>query len=251
MRALGIFLTVFIFSTAVAENLTIVAASDLRLVMPEIIAQYQAQRPKDNFKIIYGSSGKLTTQIINGAPFDVFFSADSSFPERLYKEGFSATKPEVYAIGRIVLWSRKMDASALTLEDLPNETQIRRFAIANPHHAPYGMRAEEALRHAGVWEAMQPKLVHGENIAQTMQMIESEAAEAGIIALALVFSPSAASHGYYLIPQEYHAPLLQTFIITKRAENNPAAKRFVAFLNSPDARASLEKYGFVLPEPAP
>lgn len=251
MNIILIFFSIFSFSLAIAENLTIAAASDLRLVLPELIEQYRLEYPEDNFKVIYGSSGKLTTQIANGAPYDIFFAADTSFPEYLYNQGFSATVPEIYAVGRMVLWSRKMDASALRLEDLPKQQQIRRFAIANPQLAPYGMRAKEALATAAVWEAMQPKLVIGENIAQTTQMLQSEAAEAGIIALSLTFFPSMQGYGYYLIPQSYHQPLSQAFIITKRAENNFAARRLIAFMKSPRGQAIKEKYGFALPKPAP
>ncbi len=251
MRVLWLLLTTFVFSAALAEAVTIAAASDLRLVLPEIIEQYRLKYPQDNLKVVYGSSGKLTTQIINGAPYDLFLAADNSFPERLYNQGVSTTKPEIYALGRIVLWSRNMDASALTLEDLPKQAQIRRFAIANPQLAPYGMRAKEALISAGVWEAMQSKLVMGENIAQTAQLLESGAAEAGIISLSLTFYPTMQHYDYYLIPESYHQPLHQAYIITKGAENNKAVFRFVEFMKSPQVRAIKEKYGFVLPELAP
>lgn len=246
MRTLWLLWSMLVFSAAIAEEVTIVAAADLRFALDEIVDQYQKQYPEDNLKVIYGSSGKLTTQIINGAPYDVFFSADIAFPEKLFAQGLAATKPEVYAIGRIVIWSRKFDASTLTLQDLVENPQIRRVAIASPAHAPYGMRAKEAFENAGLWEKIQPKLVFGENIAQTAQLVESEAADVGIIALSLALFPSLATHPHTLIADSEHQPLTQGYIVTKRAENNRAAKQFYDFMHTTVARDIMKKYGFVL-----
>jgi molybdate transport system substrate-binding protein len=152
-----------------------------------------------------------------------------------------------YAFGRIVLWSASMDASKMTLANL-TDPKITRIAIANPKHAPYGKRAEEALRTAGFWDKVEPKLVYGENIAHTAQFVQTGNAQVGIIALALAVNPELANKGgYWLIPDNLHKPLEQGFIITKRAEGNALAKHFADYMGSKPARAVMTKYGFVLP----
>ncbi|AHE97424.1 molybdate ABC transporter substrate-binding protein [Thioalkalivibrio paradoxus] len=232
---------------AYAERFTIAAAADLRYALDDIAEIYRERHPEQRFNVIYGSSGKMTTQIINGAPFDVFFSADIAFPERLKEAGLTTTEPEVYAIGRIVIWSNTLDASELRLEDLPAAPRIRRIAIAQPAHAPYGLRAQEAMESAGVWEAVQPRLVFGENIAHTAQMVESGAANVGIIALSLARFPALAEHPHHLIDDALHEPLTQAYIVTRRAENNRAAKTFADFMATDEAHGIMERYGFVIP----
>jgi molybdate transport system substrate-binding protein len=234
-------------SVAHAEKFTIAAASDLRFALDDIAEIYRQQHADHEFNIIYGSSGKMTTQIMNGAPYDIFFSADIAFPERLKEAGFTTTEPEVYAIGRIVIWSNTIDASELRLEDLPTDPRIRRIAIAQPSHAPYGLRAQEAMESVGVWEAVQPRLVFGENIAHTAQMVESGAANVGIIALSLARFPSLAKHPFHLIDDGLHNPLTQAFVVTRRAGNNEAAQIFARFMETDEAHEIMQRYGFVMP----
>ena len=232
------------------EPFTIAAASDLRFALEEVIESFRDRHPGHELRVIYGSSGKMTTQIISGAPYDLFFSADISFPERLHAAGLTATDPAVYAIGRIVIWSNTMDASALTLPDLAVDPRIRRIAIAQPSHAPYGLRAQEALQAAGVWEAVQPRLVFGENIAHTAQMVESGAANVGIIALALALFPDLARTPHYLIDESLHNPLTQGFVVTRRGADRPGALAFARFMGSADVHAIMQRYGFVMPQAA-
>ena len=234
-------------SVAHAEKFTIAAAADLRFALDDIAEIYRQQHADHEFNIIYGSSGKMTTQIMNGAPYDIFFSADIAFPERLKEAGFTTTEPEVYAIGRIVIWSNTLDASELRLEDLPTDPRIRRIAIAQPSHAPYGLRAREAMESVGVWEAVQPRLVFGENIAHTAQMVESGAANVGIIALSLARFPSLAKHPFHLIDDGLHNPLTQAFVVTRRAGNNEAAQIFARFMETDEAHEIMQRYGFVMP----
>lgn len=231
-----------------AGEATIVAASDLKFAMDEIVKSYEQANPNDKLKVIYGSSGKFFTQIQNDAPYDVFFSADIGFPQKLKAEGKAIGEPMMYAIGRIVLWSTKYDASQLTLADAATD-KIKKFAIASPEHAPYGMRAKEALQASGLWEKVEGKIVNGENISHTAQMVESGAADAGIIALSLALSPTvkAKAPNYVLIDNKLHNPLEQAYIVTKRAEQNDTAKAFVAYMESPAARKVMDAYGFVLP----
>ncbi len=230
-----------------AGELKVAAAADLRYAMAEIVEAFRATHPSDKVEVIYGSSGKFHTQIQNGAPFDLYFSADIAYPRELEKKGLTAGSTRPYAIGRIVLWSLKPELAKTPLKDLPS-APIRKFAIANPQHAPYGLRAKESLIHQGVWESLQAKLVLGENIAHTAQFVDSGAAEAGIVALALVLSPTMQGKGAWtLIPAEWHEPLEQGFAVTKRAANNPLAARFADYMTSGPARAVMRRYGFTLP----
>lgn len=232
---------------ALAEKLTIAAAADLKFAMAEVVDKFRATRPGDRIEVIYGSSGKFFTQIKNGAPFDMYFSADIAFPRELEKQGLSVGPTRPYAIGRIVLWSLKPELAKTALKDLP-KAPIRRFAIANPQHAPYGLRAQEALEHQGAWGAMKQKLVMGENIAHTAQFIDTGAAEAGIVALALVLSPTMQGKGAWkLIPDAWHEPLEQGYVITKRATGNRLAAEFAEYMVSEPARVIMRRYGFVLP----
>jgi len=230
-----------------AEKITVAAASDLKFAMDEIVAIFKKTNSSDEIDVIYGSSGKFSTQIQQGAPYDLYFSADIGFPRELAKNGFAASEVKPYAFGRIVLWSANLDASKMTLASLA-DPKITRIAIANPKHAPYGKRAVEALHAAGQWDKMEPKLVYGENIAHTAQYVQSGNAQVGIIALALAVNPELAKKGgYWLIPNNLHAPLEQGFIITKQGANNALAKRFADYIGSKPARAVMTQYGFVLP----
>lgn len=234
--------------TAWAGEATIVAASDLKFAMNEIVKAYEKANPQDKLKVIYGSSGKFFTQIENDAPYDVFFSADVSFPEKLKASGKAVGEPKLYALGRIVLWSTKYDASQLTLSDVTTD-KIKKFATASPEHAPYGMRAKEALEASGLWDAAKSKIVNGENISHTAQMVESGAADAGIIALSLALAPTlkAKAPNYVMIDDKLHKPLEQAYIVTKRAENNQTAKAFAQYMEHPETRKIMDAYGFTMP----
>ena len=230
-----------------AEQIRVAAAADLKFALDEIAASFKQANPTDEVDIIYGSSGKFFTQIQQGAPYDLYFSADIAFPRDLAQAGYAATEVRPYAVGRIVLWSADRDASRMQLADLTDPT-ITRIAIANPRHAPYGQRAEEALRAAGLWEQLEPKLVFGENVAQTAQFVQSGNAQVGIIALSLALSPTLVTMGGYgPIPDHLHQPLEQGYIITKRAADKALARRFADYLGSATARAVMTRYGFVLP----
>jgi molybdate transport system substrate-binding protein len=234
-------------SAACAETLTVAAASDLKFAMGEIVADFNHAHPADTVQVIYGSSGKFQSQIRQGAPYDVFFSADIAFPQGLVDAGFAASPVRVYAIGRLVLWSATLDASAMTLDSL-TDPQITRIAIANPKHAPYGKRAEEALRTAGLWEKVQSKLVFGENIAHTAQFVKTGNAQVGIIALALAVNPELAGRGgYWLVPDTLHEPLEQGFIITKRAQSNELARRFADYAADRFKTSVMAEHGFAVP----
>jgi len=239
--------TLLLATTARAEKITIAAAADLKFAMDEIVVSFKKSTPGREVEVIYGSSGKFHTQIQQGAPYDLYFSADIGFPRELIKRGFSASEVKPYAIGRIVLWSAEMDAAKMTLSNL-TDPKIARIAIANPKHAPYGKRAEEALRASGLWDKLQPKLVFGDNIAHTAQFVQTGNAQVGIIALSLALNPELSKKGgYSLIPDTLHNPLEQGYIITKRGVNKALAKQFADYMASKEALGIMRKYGFVLP----
>lgn len=230
-----------------AEKITIAAAADLKFAMDDIVSAFNKQHTGHDVQVTYGSSGKFHTQIQQGAPYDLFFSADIAFPRELARNGQAASEVKAYAIGRIVLWSATRNAATMTLASLA-DPGITKIAIANPKHAPYGKRAEEALRAAGVWESVQTKLVFGENISQTAQYVQSGNAQVGIIALALVRNPELAKKGgYYLIPDTMHNPLEQGFIITRHGGQSTLARQFTEFMSTKQARNIMINYGFVLP----
>lgn len=232
------------------EKMNIAAASDLKFAIDEIVLLFRSAHPAAQIETTYGSSGQFSTQIRQGAPYDVFFSADIDYPRALKAEGYSASEVRTYGVGRIVLWSPSRDAGKMTLADLADPS-IRKIAVANPLHAPYGKRAEQALRAAGVWEKVKSRLVYGENIAQTLQYVQSGNAQVGIIALSLALSPELARHGSYaLIPETLYQPLVQGYIITRRAADNPLAHEFALFVAGKEARAIMTHYGFALPTPA-
>ena len=250
IRAL-LLLLLFIATPLRADEIRIAAAADLRFALDEIISTFKRQHPNERIEVSYGSSGKFHSQIQNGAPFDLFFSADIGLPRSLAQAGQASGEVRPYAVGRIVLWRLGNDGTALSLNDLTRPT-ITRIAIANPKHAPYGMRAVEALKAAKIWSSVENRLVYGENIAQTAQFVQTGNADVGIIALSLAITPEFTATGRYtLIPAEMHAPLEQGFIVLKRAQNNPLAQKFADFFDSSSVRSILNRYGFTLPAATP
>ena len=229
-----------------APGLTIAAAADLKYALDSLVTIFNRQRPAAKVTVIYGSSGKFYEQLRHDAPFDIFFSADSGYPRRLQQAGLTAGAPRPYALGRLVLWSKKLNPSALGINTLL-DPRVRHVAIANPTHAPYGRLAEEVLRHYRIYDQVEPKLVRGENIGQAAQYAATGAADAGLLAYALALSPELRRAGsFYLIPAGAHAPLRQSFVVLKRAQGNAMAAAFAAFVASPTARLALKKYGFGL-----
>lgn len=234
------------FSAHAADKLTIAAASDLRYALEEISSLFRQQHSAVQLTIVYGASGKLSTQIRHGAPFDMFFSADISFPAQLHQDGLAATAPQPYALGHLVLWSTKQNMAGISLSQLA-KLDFARLAIAQPAHAPYGQRAKQALQAVGVWQKVEPKIVYGENIAQTAQLAQSGGADIALIALSLAKFPELASQGYQAIPTELHQPLLQAYVITRHGADNIAARQFAAFMASADVLSIMQQFGFEQP----
>lgn len=230
-------------SSAHAEKVTIAAAADLRYAMDELVTAFKDANAGAEVEVIYGSSGKFHAQIQQGAPFDLFFSADIAFPRELAKAGLAASEVTPYARGRLVLWSATLDAGVLSLERLA-DPHITRVAIASPKHAPYGKRAVEVLEASGLMKQVEPKLVYGESVAQAAQFVQTGNAQVGLIALSLTKGPAMAGKPFWLVPEALHQPLEQAFIVTKRAHSNALARRFAAFATSERGKAILTRHGF-------
>lgn len=229
---------------------TVAAASDLQFALPLIAAEFTRQTGSA-VKLVFGSSGDFRRQIAQGAPFELFLSADEDLALALAKEARARDEGAVYAIGRIVLFAPhgsplKPDAELRDLAAAIADGRVKKFAIANPGHAPYGAAARQALMRAGLWDKLQTRLVLGENVSQAAQFAMSGSAQGGIFAYSLALSPAIAKLGTYaLIPAEMHEPLRQRMVLLKSA--GETAKAFYRFLQQPAARAMLEQYGFTLP----
>lgn len=231
--------------TNAAAEVLVAAAADLRFAMDSLVAIFSRDNPGITVKVTYGSSGNFFEQIKNGAPFDLFYSADVDYPKQLKEQNKVLSTVHVYGTGQLVLWSKALDPAKQQMNTLLDPA-VTRIAIANPAHAPYGKRAEEALRHYNLYDKVKDKLVIGENIAQTAQYAQTGAAEVGIIALSLALSPTMQQAGgkYWLIPAAAHAPLLQGFVLLPHAQGNNGAEKFAAFCDSETARATLRRFGF-------
>jgi molybdate transport system substrate-binding protein len=229
---------------------SVAAAADLNAALPEIAGLFTKQTGK-SVNLTFGSSGAFTQQILNGAPFELFLSADESYVDKLAAEGKTDGAGVLYATGRIGLFLPKRSTITASgdlkgLRAAIRDGRLTKFAIANPEHAPYGRAAKEALTKAGVWEAIQPHLVLGENVAQATQFAISGSTQGGIIPLSLALTPQVQAVGSFTpIPAEMHGPLRQRAVLLKTA--GPAARAFFAFLQTSPAQAILKKYGFTLP----
>ena len=238
-------------NVAVAEVITIAAASDLNFAFREIATEYE-NTTGNHVRLTLGSSGNFYAQIQNGAPFDLYFSADISYPKKLEEAGLVVPGSFYqYAVGRIVLWAGK--ESHLDLPkglEILREPAIKKIAIANPKHAPYGRAAVAAMEYFKVYDQVKDRLILGENISQAAQFIESWACDLGIIALSLAAAPAMKSKGtYWEVPAEAHPALEQGAVILKQSKNQEAARAFLEFIKGPNGQENMKRYGFVVPSP--
>lgn len=232
-----------------AQEIHVAAAADLKPAMAELSQKF-TEHSQTRVIVTFGSSGNFFSQMQNGAPFDLFFSADIAYPKKLEAAGLAepGTLYE-YAVGRIVIWmpvSAKVDVTKRGWDALL-DASVEKIAIANPEHAPYGRAAVAALQKAGVYESVKAKLVYGENISQAAQFVQSGNAQAGILAMSLAISPAMRDGKRWDIPADMHPPLEQAVIILKSSKNKDAARAFLDFLKSGAGRAILSNYGFEFP----
>jgi molybdate transport system substrate-binding protein len=233
-------------SVATAQPLSVAAASDLQVVLPTLVASFE-QSAGVKINVSFGSSGNFLAQIKNGAPFDVFLSADIDYPRELERAGLAEPGTlSRYATGSLVLWTRTGSGVDVQrgLEVLLSEN-VRHIAIANPEHAPYGRAAVAALRTAGLYDKVRAKLVLGENVSQAAQFVQSGNAEAGLIPLALARAPAASAVGQYVtVASSLYPPIEQAAVVVRASRNKSAARAFLAFLNQPATRTLLANAGF-------
>lgn len=233
-----------------AAVVRVAAASDLKFALEELAVQFEKSTGQKVI-LVFGSSGQFTTQLLQGAPFDMFMSADENLVFKLTAAGKTKDRGRVYAVGRIGLFvphgsALKADSSLKDLSAALEDGRLKKLAIANPQHAPYGERAKQVLQRAALWDRMQNKLVMGENISQAAQFAVSGSAQAGIIAQSLALAPALADKGRFaLIDASAHDPLIQRMVLLKTAA--PAAQLFYDFLGSKPAHAVLNRYGFTVP----
>jgi molybdate transport system substrate-binding protein len=229
--------------------LRVAAAADLQFALKDVAQQYEHQTGH-KVEITFGSSGNFFSQLQNGAPFDAFFSADVEYPNRLQQANLIDPNSLLkYAVGRIVVWmppDSKIDLAGQKWNALLDPT-VQKIAIANPEHAPYGRAAIEALKHSGLYDKVQSKLVYGENVSQAAQFVQSGNAQAGIIALSLAVSPAMKSGQRWGIPVDQYAPLEQAAVILKSAPSKEAARAFLAFVSSDAGQRTLANFGFAIP----
>jgi molybdate transport system substrate-binding protein len=227
------------------QKIIVAAASDLKFAMDSIIDVYQKQAPDNKIYVTYGSSGKFFEQIQYNAPFDIYFSADIDYPKKLKDKGLTLSVVKTYGIGRIVVWSKIIDPNIKGMGSFL-DPEIKKIAIANPTHAPYGARAKESLDYFEIYDKVKNKLVYGENISQTTQFVTTGAADIGIVALSLALSPNVKKEGgkYFVIPENTHVQLEQGYVILKHAQGKELATNFYDFIASSTAVKILTHFGF-------
>jgi molybdate transport system substrate-binding protein len=229
-----------------AQSITVAAAADLQFAMQDVAAQFQKETGKE-VKLIYGSSGNFFQQLQNGAPFDMFFSANLDYPKKLQTAGL--TEPGSYyeyAKGNIVVWVPKDSRLDLSsgLQTLLNPS-IKKIAVANPQHAPYGQAAVAAMQKEGIYDKVKDKFVLGENISQTASFVMSGSADVGIVALSLALSPNMKDKGRYVeVPAGDYPAIAQACVILSSSKNKETAKQFLSFIKTAAAADTLKKYGF-------
>jgi molybdate transport system substrate-binding protein len=250
MVFVGLVLGAWLPPAACDDAPLVAAASDLKFALEEVAARFRDDTRRD-VRLVFGSSGNFYRQIEQDAPFQLFLSADEQYVFRLADAGRTVDRGALYALGRIVLFAShgsplEVRAGMTGLRAALRAGRVRRLAIANPEHAPYGRAAEQALRSAGLWEQARPLLVLGENVSQAAQFASGAAAQGGIFAYSLALAPELARRGrFVLLPQELHAPIRQRMVLLEGAGDT--ARAFYRYLQQPQARAVLQRHGFALP----
>ena len=243
--SLLLFISILFFTScqkSEESKLNIAVAANMQFAMKEILKEFKEQTGIE-CQMMTSSSGKLTAQIKEGAPYHIFVSANMKYPQDLFDAGFTTSKPEIYAFGRLVLWS-KIEGMSLRLDSL-NHKVLNHIALANPKMAPYGMAAKEVLENLGLYEALEDKLVFGESVAQCNQFIISKSAEMGFTAKSVVLSRNAKDQGHWIdIDPSLYAPIAQGAVIIRQNELQAEAKAFYEFLFSDRAALILEEYGY-------
>lgn len=248
MKLLKLTLASLVFASAIlADTANIAAASDLQYAFKEMQTLFAKKYPTETINFQFGSSGKALTQIQSGAPYDAYFAADMNYPKQLKEKGLAVGDVKPYALGRVGLMVLK--SSNIPVNDLSilATDRIKKIAIANPEHAPYGQAAVAALKTLGLYDKVKSKFVYGENIQQATQYVQTGAADAGLIAISIAKAPVIADQvNFGLIDGKAHPDIIQGYALLKRGENNKAARAFLSTVESPEGDAIMKKYGFII-----
>lgn len=243
---IAVLAVLFVCQFCAAQAITVAAAADLQFAMQDVAARFQKEAGK-TVKLIYGSSGNFFQQIQNGAPFDMFFSANLDYPKKLESAGMIVSGSYYqYARGKIVIWvpnESKLDISS-GLQGLTNSS-VKKIAVANPQQAPYGQAAVAAMQKENIYDQVKDKLVLGENISQTASFVVSGSADVGIVALSLAVSPNMKGRGRYVeIPVGEYPPIEQACVILTSSKNKETAEKFLSFIETAEVADTLKRYGF-------
>lgn len=229
-----------------SDKIIVATAANVQYVMKELKQEFEKETGKE-IQVVVSSSGKLTAQIREGAPFDVFVSADTKYPEEIFKNGGSDEKPKIYAYGTLALWSLSIPENELNINALSSE-KIKKIAIPNPKLAPYGEAAEQALEKENLLTPLKSKIVYGESIAQAAQYITTGSVEVGFTALSVILAPEMKGKGYYtIIDSTSYKPIAQAALLLRHSDNSPKkeiSQKFYDFLFSEKAKAIFKKYGY-------
>ena len=235
-----------LLSSLKAATITVAAAANVGYAMKDLTTAFHKLHPTLHVKVIIGSSGKLSAQIQNNAPYDLFLSANTGYPQKLFEAGFTTTKPVVYAKGKLILFSKKPRDLSKGIQTLTN-SDIKKIAIANPKTAPYGVAAKEALIHSGLYETLKPKFVYGESISQTM-VYALRATDVGLVAKSAVFVPAMhhfqQNKNWIDISTRYYKPIPQAMVILKNTKDYESVLSFYNFLQTAQAQKIFEKFGY-------
>jgi molybdate transport system substrate-binding protein len=246
MKKYFIFLCLLLSLEIHSQIVRVAAASNLRFILEEIKIQYLKMNPNSVIEISLGSSGALTQQIIHGAPFDIFMSADISFPQKLQDEGCTVGAIKTYGFGKLVLWSNTLDVSKGM--SILGEKKMKRIALVKPEIGPYGEVAVQCLKFYKLYEVLKPKFIYADNVSQAAQFAETGNAEAAFIAYALVLGPELKNKGTYFVPDpKSYKPVEQALVLLKNSKGNQEALKFKDFVLSDACKPLFEKYGFHVP----
>jgi molybdate transport system substrate-binding protein len=250
LLGLSLLTSIHLIAQNSTSELTIAAAVDMSSALKDIGDAYERSTGV-HLRLSFGASGALTQQIENGAPFDIFFSADMGYPQQLVKDNQAdGASLYEYAVGKLVLWvpaDSPLDVEHKGIQVLLDPS-VKKISIANPQHAPYGRAAVEALKHASLYDRLSDRFVLGENISQAAQFVESGNTQAGFVALAHAAAPSMQGKGkYWIVPTDYYAPLAQGMVILSHSSHKKEAEQFVEYFKTKPVADTLQKYGFTLP----
>lgn len=237
-----IFATLILSGSLWAESIKVFAASSTKLAMSEIVEEFKKLDPKNEVLVTFSATGKAYAQFSNGFDYDIFMAADSTYPAKIVEDGNAISQPEIYALGVLALYSSDKELVKEGMDALKNP-KVKHISIASPKVAPYGLAATEIIKSYGLDELVASKLVLGDNIAQSVQFVDSGAAEVGIVALSLIISNKKVDE-YMKIDESKYKSLEQSFVITKYAKEKPLAMKFAAFIRSSEAKKIFTKYGF-------